>query len=260
MLGATLLKCLRYLMLLFFLAISASVRGLEITANIVEQHLKVVASSINYPERIKTKELKSGLPNNISLLVSINWQNNKIFVNRINYQITYDLWDEIYRVQVSDDKQIKSTKSFESNLELLDFISHFELVSKEVVSALVAGQEYQISGQVLVNPVQAERIDKIRTWIANSQGHSLDPQMQKNTLFTVTSNPGSQRDGNAGPNASNIINQGAGLERVGSARPRFQKLFDKILEQYMDDGEVPALWHSPVVKKNIRLPDQGNEE
>ena len=47
---------------------------------------------------------------------------------------------------------------------------------------------------------------------------------------------------------------------TGSARPRFQKLFDQLLEQHLATADTPALWRSDVASINISLVNSVNEK
>lgn len=249
----------RCLILVFFPLFATIAQCIEMSATIVSDELMVTVDDINYPYAIKDNELSSGLPNNISLILSISQQNKKIFVIKLNYQITYDLWDEIYTVRITDSVGGNSTQLFKYHGELMAYITQIKLNSSMAVTRLQDGITYQLSGQVLVNPVKTERIDKIRTWIASSQGYDIDLNASKHTVVSVSSAP-SAPSSSTKVDAKKIINQGARLEKIGSARPRFQKLFDKILEQYMTADKVPALWHSQIVTLDISLTSQLSEK
>lgn len=250
----------RYLILFPMLLLTITAQSAELNVRIKDTELSLSVSDINYPEHLLEKELKSGLPNDISLLVAINQDGKKVFVTRLNYQITYDLWDEIYQVRTTSSTIKSATQAAKPHHELVTLITQIRLSSKDAVRHLQTDAKYQVTAQVLVNPVKKERIDKIRNWIAESQGYVPVPEEQQGTRYAERSASAPQRSAPQGANAAAIINPGAGGDRVAANRPRFQKLFDQILEQYMDEDEVPALWHSELLTHTIQLKRKKSEK
>jgi len=249
----------RGLILASVILFASVAQSIEISARIADNKLIVIVDDIKYPNSIIDKELRSGLPNDISLILSINQQEKKIIAIRQNYQITYDLWDEIYTVKITKNTVANSTRRLKSHAELMAFINRIELNSKEAFAQLKTGMTYQLRGQVMINPVETERIDKIRAWIASSQGHAIDPKAEKHAVVSLSS-PSSVHSSPTNLDAKTIINQGKMLENIGSARPRFQKLFDQILEQYITSDQVPALWHSQVSTQRVNLTSLRSEK
>jgi hypothetical protein len=101
---------------------------------------------------------------------------------------------------------------------------------------LTDNQRYQIKAQVIVNPVKSERIKKIQNWLATSKGFTPNSETTKHSTSLMRDTVNTI-DGEKTPLASGVRSSG----------PRFKKLFDQILEQYMDSDEIPALWRSQVV-------------
>ena len=81
----------------------------------------------------------------------------------------------------------------------------------------------------------------------------MDGKGNGNTVLSANSTPRAGPVSATGADASRIINQGTRGETLGSARPRFQKLFDKILEQYITRDEIPALWSSETVTFDFQI-------
>lgn len=246
---------------LFGLFYSPNLECIELKAEANNKHLIVTVTDVKYPDDITEKELSSGLPNDITLIVSISHQGNKVFALSANYQITYDLWDEVYRVKITDSLGKVFNKSIGKKQQVMAFIEQLTIENEMAIAGLQDNVVYNLSAQVLVNPVKRERINKIKAWIADSQGYSYSNDSESDASV-VSGNPASTVH-NYTPgevNASLIINKGTAVEHMRSARPRFQKLFDQILEQYVTAGEVPALWRSQVKSTAFSLTSLLNEK
>tara|TARA_R110001583_G_scaffold78901_1_gene213610 strand:+ start:3383 stop:4165 length:783 start_codon:yes stop_codon:yes gene_type:complete len=246
---------IRCFVLLTSTVLALTAQGIEISASIHNDQLTAKVNDISYPATLLDKELNSGLSNNISLLLSLYQQDNKRFAVRLNYQITYDLWDEIYTVRITDSNALSKSKRINSKADLIAFIEEIELPTGFDMSHIQADVSFQLRAQVLVNPVKTERIKKIKAWIASSQGYTPDfeqglvnrPPVPINSAARVNSGFGQK-------------NQTMPVDNRRLARPRFQKLFDQILEQYMTPNEVPALWRSDVAIININRSNLLNEK
>ncbi|MFT7431675.1 MAG: hypothetical protein ACI971_002143 [Colwellia sp.] len=235
--------------------IASATQGIEISASIYDEHLMAKVNDINYPATLLDKQLTSGLPNNISLLFSLHQQDNKRFAVRLNYQITYDLWDEIYTVKITDSKGVSNINRVNSKAELIAFIEDIELPTGFAIKHFKADASFQLRVQILVNPVKTERIKKIKAWIASSQGYTpdLEQDIVNRSAVPILSAVGNNR-------ALGNLNTTTPVDNSRFARPRFQKLFDQILEQYMNQNEVPALWRSDIAIININRSNLLNEK
>lgn len=237
--------------LLSYVSLSRSCIAIELSTDISEQKIKMQVSNINYPEEILAKQLNSGLPNNISALFSLQQANETVFVAKINYQITYDLWDEVYQLVISNSFDEPVSKVINSKALLMSMLNQINFTSHEAFMQLQPKKHYEVKVKILVNPVASERINKIRAWIATSQGYSVDPEK-------------SQLNKPAPVSRGSINNQGINDPSIhfttSSARPRFQKLFDQLLEQHIAATDTPALWQSDVASINISLAIKSNEK
>ena len=224
--------------------------AIELSTHLNEQEMIISVRDINYPEQLLHKQLNSGLPNNISLLLSLKQNDNIISMLKYNYQITYDLWDEVYLVVESSIYNNSISKLINNETELMNQLNQLNFSSREFYVKLQPKEQYQVTLQVLVNPVTAQRINKIRTWIANSQGHTLDlEQNQQNKPPPVT----------VQPIVTKLTNPQNRVSSTRSGRPRFQKLFDQLLEQHLASAQMPALWRSDIISTSINLASSGNE-
>lgn len=225
----------------------------ELSVKLDSQALSVIVNDIDYPESLVAKELKSGLPNDINILINIRQGNTVIFATTVNYSITYDLWDEVFVIRSVKGEQPPTIERIEQQ-EIERFIQSFHLTSEKAHDLLKTNLSYHLQMRVLANPVNTERINKIKAWIASSQGHKVDEEANNKALIVANTTPAAR----GGQAPATGISQSTNLNTIGSARPRFQKLFDQILEQYITEDEIPALWSSEVITLQFSLDNLHN--
>ncbi|TQV89672.1 hypothetical protein [Aliikangiella coralliicola] len=250
-------------LLILFLSIltfhSVIVSGQNIKLKLTETKLTSYLLEIEYPERLVYQELKSGLPNMIDFIIKLKDETSQISRQKFSLIITYDLWDEHYSISrldsgsltqqlVKDENELKNAIS---NIAFADFYTFGKRPSTDAQ----LNKEYSISIQVLFNPVRAERVKKILNWIRTSNGYD---EVNEQSEFTLAS-----RQSAASKPPSNPVNIIAGdshKRTVNSGGPRFQKLFDKILEQQMSDDQTSAQWKSQVITQSFTLKSLARED
>ncbi|NQZ12603.1 MAG: hypothetical protein HRT35_36085 [Algicola sp.] len=204
-------------------------QAIELSSKNLNGQLSVTLSEIDYPAQFIDKELDSGLPNTINLLISLNENKQPLHTLTVNIQVLYDLWDEVYIVKQLSSDGVFNKKIFKTKKALVTWLGKIEqrIIA---VDKLKPNAAHQINAQVIVNPVKTERIKKIQAWIASSNGFTHRENRQRSNSSYV---------GSRSNRASGVSSSG-----VAASGPRFQKLFDQILEQYMNTEQIPALWRS----------------
>lgn len=218
--------------------------AMTVSPTIDNGQLSVTVAQLQYPKAKLGKALKSGLPNNISLWLSLTHNGKQIQAVHLNHQITFDLWDEVYLLQSRSSTGVQSSHSVKSLEQLLQMLSSMTIDNIMPERAIATSNGYQLKAQVIVNPVQIERIKKIQAWIASSNGYSKPAGNLTQRAATIS---------NVTANVAAKVDVGASSAGVTSSGPRFQKLFDKILEQYAQSDEIPALWHSQPIIADVKL-------
>ncbi|MFT4929461.1 MAG: hypothetical protein ACI8WB_005594 [Phenylobacterium sp.] len=241
-------QLLLLLTLLLGAIFSVKTQAIDIKPENLKGQLAVTVKSIPYPAQLDA-ELDSGLPNTINVLLwlSDDSNDNGRLVATVDYQVTYDLWDEVYLVNITTHAGGVTRHVVKTKTELLRRLSHITLTQVVDLNTLVSATNTSLSTQVIVNPVDGERIKKIHAWIANSKGFTHEPQDKRQSTSLTNTVANSNR---IAPVSGGV---GASVTVTRSGGPRFQKLFDKILEQYMQTDEVPALWRSERVSQRLEL-------
>lgn len=229
------MKCIFFLILfLLSLIFSSQLSATEIRVMLLNNKISVGFDNISYPVKLFSQELKNGLPNVLDILVKIENQDRVLQQEIQSYVITYDLWDENYTLlRISAEEQKKLVLKNEKALML--YLSKMSTPDILDIDGYMRRESLTLSFQMFFNPIKEQRIEKIKSWIKTSYVNSNQVNVAK------------------GVNNISINNLDVG-QRVGTSSvaiisngPRFQKLFDKILEEYAKEDSVAAEWKSKPV-------------
>jgi hypothetical protein len=116
------------------------------------------------------KKLSSGLPMVIAMRAYLYRQGEDAPVALAPRvcRVVYDLWDEVYRVHVSEPERERDQAAvLDGVLRLCTEARDLPVVRKGL---LVAGQPYFLGVVVDVNPVSAEIVDQMRRWMSRPAG------------------------------------------------------------------------------------------
>jgi hypothetical protein len=195
----------------------------EISPFIRGSDLGVTLKGIPYPGTL-SKDLSSGLTNRILIRVALVDQDQPIDQRAVEIAVKYDLWDETFSMSVSIDTAVAEAHLYSNIESVRAALANTRLPALFKVGELRANHEVTVKVDVLLNPLDRERMEKIRKWVAqNSTYTPLDP-----------TSVGSARP--AGSSASN-------------------QLFNKIFEQYTAESDVAAVWNETIVSKPFKPGD-----
>jgi hypothetical protein len=116
------------------------------------------------------KKLSSGLPVVIAMRAYVYRQGEDVPVALATRvcRVVYDLWDEVYRVHVSEPERERDQAA------VLDGVLRLCSEARDLVvarrAALVAGQPYFLGVVVDVNPVSADVVEQMRRWMSRPTG------------------------------------------------------------------------------------------
>lgn len=236
------------LIYLCLVSYSAFVSGFEAQAHNDSQFLHIYLNNIQYPDTLWEKELTSGLPNTVDFISRIYRDDSELATRVKRFNITFDLWDEEFTVtelapngNLADQWQVKNLDDVLIDLKWKRVIS--------VSSFNLPPTTVQL--QIALNPIQEERIQKIKEWTATSKGYTVDnglTEAQSRNFSASGSIP--QPTNSTAPSGNSVGNvnatSGAGQANTTSigSGPRFKKLFDKILDQTIQSNGLVAQWQS----------------
>jgi hypothetical protein len=185
--------------------------------------LGVTLKGIPYPGTL-SKDLSSGLTNRILIRAALVDQDQPIDQRAVEIAVKYDLWDETFAMSVSIDAAVVESHTYSTIEGVRAVLASTRLPALFKVGEQRANRELLVKVDVLLNPLDRERMEKIRKWVAqNSTYTPLDP-----------TSVGSARP--AGSSASN-------------------QLFNKIFEQYTADADMAAVWKETIVSKPFKPAD-----
>ena len=244
---------------------SSTLFSAEMSIDFNNKNLSANIRNINLPVNLLLLELKSGLPNYVNLIVIVGNERESIYQYSLSLIVTYDLWDEHYMVNRFDPTGHKKV-NIKGDQELLVYLANHQLRNFVDLSKITNTKVLTLSYRILFNPVKAERIKKIKNWIRTSNGFDELDEEDNDSGELNSSVLASRRSTNTNSNRPPITDaNGNRLDFSGgtpsvSSGPRFQKLFDKILEQNMSGDSVAADWKSEVVSKTFSLTELINEK
>lgn len=239
------------LITVYLIGTSLAADAIELSVLKETHQLSLKITDINYPNELLNKELNSGLKSHFHSIISFEKEDEVLTRCAYSLNVTYDLWDEYYRIEKVDNHGSAAILRITNIQEVYRILKNLEI--KCPLSAIQTTNNLRIKAQVFVNPVEQKRIEKIKSWINTSQEH---------------------KDGSEG--AMSHVNEGSHYNRIISidgkavksimhgknttTRPRFEKLFDKILSQYTGPSDIISLWKSKVITKKIKLQQVNNEK
>jgi hypothetical protein len=141
----------------------------------------------------------------------------------VEVSVKYDLWDEKFQVTMGMDATATATNTYSTVAEVQAYLASLKMADLFVVAELTSTAELSLRAELLVNPIERERMDKIRKWVID------------NSTYTPMNPSGS----NGGP----------------AAASRSNELFNKIFDQYSSGADLAAAWKYAESSKPFRLQD-----
>jgi hypothetical protein len=181
-------------------ALGASVRGLQ------------------FPQSL-AKDLTSGLTNHMVVRVTLQAPGQTITERLVSITVKYDLWEETFLWTLSVDGQGPMNETHTALNTVLVKLRESRLPALFAEAALPPGSTFTLRADVLLNPIDAERIRKIRKWVAENS--------------TYTAGQGGVPDSNTSSAAN--------------------ELFNRIFEQFAAGANAAAVWRESAVSAPFRL-------
>lgn len=222
----------RWLLTLALLLHSTCSWATQLTPILDGGQLAVLIESTAWPETLH-KDLTSGLTNRILIRATLARGEEIVQQRAVEITIRYDLWDERFEMSVSINDVEANAEAFKSRLEM----SSHTIQSRDDMQAvlrklrlprlfstaeLTASQSYTVRAEILLNPVDRERMEMIKKWVA------------ENSIA-----PADIGRGNGGGPAATI--------------------FNRIFEQYAKGADIAAIWHETSTSRPFRLEELSDE-
>lgn len=212
---------------LLTLLVSNDVHGAQLTPLFQRDELGVDLKGASLPPTLR-KDLVSGLTNRIVIQVTLVSSGQPVAQRLVGFAIKYDLWEETFGVQVEVDATPVSASTGQDLDEVIAMLTDLNLPRLFAVDASTSGKIMELTAQILFDPVEKERLEEIRKWVAENN----------------RSGP---------PDDASSLSAGLPAPRSTSAR-----LFNRIFEQYAAGAAVAATWKQTVTSKPFKLEELQN--
>jgi hypothetical protein len=194
----------------------------EVIPIIDSQRAGVEIRHLPFPDTLDG-DLKSGLSSRLLVRVTLEAESHPLARQAIELTTKYDLWDETFAmtVKVGDANIARQTLSRLSDVR--ERLDDLRLPNLFATGGLDTGRSLVVKVELLLNPIERERMEEIRKWVA------------QNTTHTAPVDP--DRPASTAPLADSAAD----------------RIFNRIFEQYASGAEVAAGWHLSLESKPFTL-------
>jgi hypothetical protein len=148
-----------FIVLLF---LNAAAQAADVTPVIHERHIGARVRGLALPESLR-KELRSGLTNRLLLRITLLEGAQTRASAHVEIAFKYDLWDERFRSRLTVNGVALSApdlRTVEDAWSWLIDLSLMPLFDRPVTATTLT-----LQAEVLLNPIERERMDQIREWV-----------------------------------------------------------------------------------------------
>jgi len=122
---------------------------------------------VRLPDSLR-KDLVSGLTNRMLIRITLATEGRTISQSVINRGIKYDLWEETFRMTTSVDDRELPTRTLAKIEDVLSLLTDLPLNAVAPFSDLQPARTYTLFAEVLFDPIDRERMENIRRWVARN--------------------------------------------------------------------------------------------
>jgi hypothetical protein len=193
----------------------------QLTPSLEGGQLSVLVESTALPDALR-RDLTSGLTNRILVRVTLSRGAEIVQQRAVELAVRYDLWDERFVMSVTLDGAETEARSLKSLDEMQAVLRQLRLPRLFATTGMPATEPHTITAEILLNPVDRERMEMIRKWVAEN---SIAP-----------ADIGGRNTG--------------GLSLA---------IFNRIFEQYAKGARIAAIWRETLTSRPFRLEELRGE-
>jgi hypothetical protein len=208
--------------LLAIIAVSDALSA-ELTPFLQARRLGIALSALPLPEKLP-RELTSGLTNRLLVRVTLLSESRTVAQRAVEVAVKYDLWDENFAVTTRVDGAVVQERTYRTVAEVLALLGNLRLEGLFGTTELAAQPPLAVRADALLNPIDRERLDQIRKWVA------------ENTAPTPPT-------------------RGASGASAPSANAASNAIFNRIFEQYAGGAGLAAAWNQSLSSRPFRPED-----
>jgi len=122
---------------------------------------------VRLPESLR-KDLVIGLTNRMLIRMTLAAEGRTISQSVINLGIKYDLWEENFQMTTAVNDRELPVRTLAKIEDVLVLLADLPLNAVAPSSDLQAGGTYTLLAEVLFDPIDRERMENIRRWVARN--------------------------------------------------------------------------------------------
>jgi hypothetical protein len=188
----------------------------QLTPSLDAGQLTVLIEATDWPATLR-KDLTSGLTNRILIRVRLARGAEIVQQRAVEIAIRYDLWDERFMMNVTVDGVEANNRTMQNAQDMQAILRKLRLPGLFPATALAATQAHTVTTEILLNPLDRERMEMIKKWVAEN------------------SIPPADIGGRTAGGALSVT------------------LFNRIFEQYAKGADIAAIWQETSTSRPFRL-------
>lgn len=192
-------------------------RAAEVVPFIENGMLGARVRDLDFP-RTFPKDLSGGLTSHVLVRLTLRSPGHPDAQRVVELAVKYDLWDETFRFTLSVEGRVLMSDTQASRDAVLARLHDARLPSLFPEGSLTPGATYSLHADVLLNPIDAERMEKIRKWVAENSAYTPGQADVPGTATTTASN----------------------------------EIFNRIFEQFAAGSRTAAIWRETAVSSPFR--------
>lgn len=199
---------------ILFVLTGTSTLAAELVPQRQGSHLGARIQGSSFPDSFR-RDLTSGLTNRLMIRLTLQQGDRELHTRSVEIAIRYDLWDERFTMTTRVDSVVVDTTVSQEVQQLMQKLELIQLPELFATSSVPGDSTLAMQAVMLLNPIDHERMDAIREWVAqNSSRSSLDP---------------------------------AGAMSVGNMSVS-NAIFNRIFEQYTRGSDVASAWKQTLTR------------
>jgi hypothetical protein len=189
-------------------------KAAEMEPHLDAQHVSVRIRELGLPQSLR-KDLLSGIQNKLLIRISVRSGEEVVTSTDVTIEVKYDLWDETFTMRTSRVGQTQTGATLNTLDEVMAQLDPLVLESLFATASLPRNEMMTLQADVLMNPVEREKIERLRQWVA----------------------------ANSAPRSA----AGGATNAALTSKPN--DLFNSIFEQYVRGADIVAPWSVTVISK-----------
>jgi hypothetical protein len=153
---------------LLLISMAALAHPAELTALVEGEYIGARLQALGFPESLR-KDLRSGLTNELLLRVTLQEGARTLLTSDAQIKLQYDLWDERFHAELWVNGTMLSAPELRTVEEAVAWLH--DLHVPRLFKTQVAEAARTLKAQVLLNPIERERMDRIREWVKDNSSY-----------------------------------------------------------------------------------------